>query len=143
MDIEGYRELAEFRYELRRFLRNSEQITRRKGLTPLQYQLLLQIKGCPNGGEISISYLAERLQAKHHGVVALATRCERLGLVERRTGHHDRRQVHLQLTPRGGRTLERVASLHQHEQAALLARLRGGRTESRASPAMGRAPRPS
>jgi DNA-binding MarR family transcriptional regulator len=128
MDIEDYRELADFRYELRRFLRISEQITRRKGLTPLQYQLLLQIKGCPNGGEISISYLAERLQAKHHGVVALATRCERLQLVRRRTAHHDRRQVHLELTPRGERALERIAGLHRHEQAALLTRLTGGRS---------------
>jgi DNA-binding MarR family transcriptional regulator len=134
MDIEEYRQLAAFRYELRRFLRYSEQITRRKGLTPLQYQLLLRIKGCPNGGEISISHLAERLQAKHHGVVALATRCERLGLVQRQAGRDDRRQVHLRLTPKGERALEGIVGLHRHEQAALLARLVEIRSRARAWP---------
>ena len=36
-----YRALADFRYELRRFLRYSEELVRRHKLTPLQYQLML------------------------------------------------------------------------------------------------------
>ena len=93
-----YETLANFRYELRRFLRYSEQVTRKNGVTPLQYQLLLHIKGYPGRESASVSELAERLQAKHHGVVALITRCESLGLVRRESDETDRRRVFVQLT---------------------------------------------
>ena len=63
----------------------------------------------------SVSELAERLQAKHHGVVALIDRCEKMGLVERRTGQTDRRQVEIHLLKRGRTLLERLAILHQPE----------------------------
>lgn len=111
--------LANFRYELRRYLRYSEQVTRKHGVTPLQYQLLLQIKGFPGRDWASVSELAERLQAKHHGVVALITRCEALGLVERRTDADDRRRVIVQLTDKGEKRLERLADLHRKELLAL------------------------
>jgi hypothetical protein len=73
--LRQYRALADFRYELRRFLRYSEDVTRRHGVTPLQYQVLLQVKGYPGNEEATVGGLAERLQAKHHGVVALVSRC--------------------------------------------------------------------
>jgi hypothetical protein len=41
--------VAQFRYQLRRFLRFSEEVTHRSGVTPLQYLLMLQIKGFPGG----------------------------------------------------------------------------------------------
>jgi DNA-binding MarR family transcriptional regulator len=110
-----YEALANFRYRLRRFLRYSEQITRKHGLTPLQYQLLLQIKGYPGRDWATVSELAERLQAKHNGVVSLLTRCEKLGLVERRNNATDRRIVHIHLTARGERALRRLAQLHRDE----------------------------
>lgn len=110
-----YEALANFRYELRRYLRYSEQVTRKNGVTPLQYQLLLHIKGYPNRNWASVSELAERLQAKHHGVVALITRCEALGLVERRVDELDRRRVFVQLTPKGEKRLEHLAELHRQE----------------------------
>lgn len=123
MTMHQYRALADFRYELRRFLRYSEQVTRRNGLTPLQYQLLLQIKGHPEGSRITIGGLAERLQAKHHGVVALATRCEKLGLIVRQTSKEDRRVVYLTLSAKGERALERLARWHRDEHRALQGRL--------------------
>jgi DNA-binding MarR family transcriptional regulator len=110
-----YESLATFRYELRRYLRYSEQVTRRNGMTPLQYQLLLQVKGFPGRDEATVSELAERLQAKHHGVVALVTRCERLGLVKRRVSDEDRRQVLVRLTAAGERQIEKLAELHRRE----------------------------
>jgi DNA-binding MarR family transcriptional regulator len=122
MTTRQYRALADFRYELRRFLRYSEQITRRNGLTPLQYQLLLQIRGFPGRDRATIGELAERLQAKHHGVVALATRCESLGLIVRSASEKDRRVVYLSLSAKGVRALERLAQLHRDE----LWSLRGG-----------------
>src|SRR5262245_7030314 len=113
-----YEALATFRYELRRFLRYSEEITRSHGLTPLQYQLMLQVRGFPRGRPPSVGELAERLQAKHHGVVSLLTRCERLRLIERRANSADRRTVHVRLTARGERALERLARLHRDELVA-------------------------
>lgn len=110
-----YEALATFRYELRRFLRCSEEITRRHGMTPLQYQLLLHVKGFPGRDYATVTELAERLQAKHHGVVALVTRCEAAGLVERRVTDEDRRLVYIFLTAKGEKHIERLAELHRRE----------------------------
>lgn len=52
------------------FARFSEQVTRRHGITPLQYLLLLHIKGYPGREWATVQELAERLQSQHHGVVA-------------------------------------------------------------------------
>jgi len=88
-----YERLSHFRYRLRHFMRISEQICQEQGLTPLQYQLLLHVRGLPGRDWASIGELAERLQAKHHGVVALINRCEKLGLVIRQAGRQDKRVV--------------------------------------------------
>lgn len=107
--------LAAFRYQLRRYLRFSEQVSRQQGLTPLQYQLLLQIEGFPGRDWATIGELAERLQAKHNAVVSLVTRCEKLGLVGRETSPTDRREVHVRLTTRGASRLAQLAGLHRAE----------------------------
>jgi DNA-binding MarR family transcriptional regulator len=123
MTMQQYRALADFRYELRRFLRHSEQMTRRNGLTPLQYQLLLQIKSYSDPRSATIGALAERLQSKHHGVVALATRCEKSGLLVRQASKEDRRVVYLTLSAKGDRALERLARWHRDEHRSLKGRL--------------------
>lgn len=117
-----YEALAAFRYELRRYLRHSEEMTRRHGITPLQYQLLLHVKGFPGREYASVTELAERLQAKHHGVVALVTRSETAGLVERRIAENDRRLVHVYLTAKGEQRLARLADLHRRELLQLQGR---------------------
>lgn len=117
-----YEALAAFRYELRRYLRYSEEMTRRHGITPLQYQLLLHVKGFPGREHASVSELAERLQAKHHGVVALVTRSETAGLVERRVDAEDRRVVHVYLTIKGEQKLAKLAELHRRELLQLQGR---------------------
>lgn len=114
-----YEALAQFRYQLRRFLRFSEETTRKAGITPLQYQLMLQIKGFPSRQWATVVELAERLQAKHHGVVALISRCETAGLVARNSSRGDLRLVEVQLTPKGERCLERLARLHRAEHLSL------------------------
>lgn len=111
--------LAEFRYRLRRFLRFSEELTRGHGMTPLQYQLLLQIRGFPGRDWATVGELAERLQAKHHGVVALISRCEAAAWVRRRASPTDRRRVEVTLTPKGSARLDRLARLHRAELASL------------------------
>lgn len=112
---DDYRRLSHVRYQLRRFLRLSEDICHTGGLTSLQYQLLLHVKGMHGKNWASVGELAEKLQAKHHGVVALLDRCEKLGLIERRANQEDRRQVEIHLLPRGEQLVERLAALHQPE----------------------------
>jgi DNA-binding MarR family transcriptional regulator len=114
-----YEALSEFRYQLRRFLRFSEDAARAEGLTPLQYQLLLHVKGFPERDAATIGEIAERLQTHHHGVVALVTRCVAAGLVERTPGSADRRQVLVRLTASGEKCLRRLAELHRNELASL------------------------
>src|ERR1700692_1724541 len=79
-----FERLSEFRYQMRRFQRFSERAARSHGVTPLQYLLLLHIKGYPGRDYAYVGELAERLQAHAHGVVALITRCESRGVVKRR-----------------------------------------------------------
>jgi len=114
-----FESISELRYQIRRFLRFSEEAVRRAGLTPLQYLLLLHLRGFPGRDWATIAELAERLQAQHHGVVALVLRCEKLGLVAKRPGRNDRRQVEVSLAPSGARRLRRLVLLHRSELHAL------------------------
>lgn len=114
-----YEALSEFRFQLRRFLHFSENAARSQGLTPLQYLLMLHVQGFPGRDWATVSELAERLQMRHHGVVALITRCERAGLVERRPCDVDRRRVRVHLLPAGSEHLARLAALHKAELQSL------------------------
>ncbi len=105
----GYRALAEFRFQIRRFLNLSDQAARQAGLEPQQYVCLLALRGLPGGKEATILTLAERLQVRHHSAGELIDRLARRGLVRRARGKQDRRQVLIHLTARGERLLERLA----------------------------------
>ena len=116
-----YERLSSFRWKLRRFLRVSEDICRDVGITMLHYQLMLHTQGFEGREWASIGEIAERLQAQPHGVVALVTRCEQAGLVERRASAQDGRLVEVHLTAKGRRLLKRLAQLHREELAGLAA----------------------
>src|SRR5262249_41447001 len=107
--------LAEFRYNIRLFLRASENILRDEGLKPQQYQLLLAIKGLPDSIPATISAIAERLQLQHHSTVELTDRLSVRGLVRRKRSGDDRRQVLLELTPKGDKLLKEMAAMHREE----------------------------
>jgi DNA-binding MarR family transcriptional regulator len=107
--------LSDFRYELRRFLRFSEEAVREEGVTSLQYLLLLHIKGYSGREWATVGELAEKLQSHHHGTVALVSRCEKLGLVRRQPSAEDRRRVEIHLTAKGQRCIERLARVHRAE----------------------------
>jgi len=97
-----YKEAAELRTALRRFLRRSEEISRRHGLTPRQYLLLLMIKASEEAPEpATISQLVERLALTQSTVTELVQRAEEAGLVTRRPSPDDGRVAHLSLTPVG------------------------------------------
>lgn len=107
--------LSDFRYQLRCFIRFSEELTHQYGITNLQYLLLLHVKGYKGREWATIGELAERLQAHHNGVVSLATRCEKLGLIYRKRGSIDKRAVEIHLTPEGNKLVKVIANLHRNE----------------------------
>ena len=111
----NYRAMAEFRHQIRRFLRFSEETARAAGLEPQQYQLMLALKGMPEGLSHRIGEVAQRLQIQHHSTVELVDRLARRGLVKRRRGENDRREVLLELTPRGDKLLQELALHHRAE----------------------------
>jgi DNA-binding MarR family transcriptional regulator len=119
LNKQSFEQLSEFRYQMRRFERFSEQAAQDEGITPLQYLLLLHIKGYPDRDWATVGELAERLQAHHHGVVALVSRCEALDLVKRKTSETDRRQVEVHLLKSGEKILSRLAALHRAELKSL------------------------
>lgn len=117
--------LAEFRYELRRFLHFSETAAREAGLEPQQHQLLLQLAGAAGGTAATIAYAAERLGLKHNSVVELVDRCEREGLVTRTVDAADKRRAILCITRKGNQVLTRLTRDHArelNERAPLLVR---------------------
>jgi DNA-binding MarR family transcriptional regulator len=116
-----YRALAALRYRIRLFLREGDAASRRLGLEPQQYSLLLAIRGLPDGSEATIQALGERLVLKHNSTVELIDRLEKRGYVCRSRSMDDRRYVLVKLLPRGQRLLEGVARQR-------LAELRAGGT---------------
>ncbi len=121
--------MSDFRYTLRKFLRFSEDAANAEGITALQYQVLLHICGFPERDWASIGEISERLQQHPHGTVALISRCEEAGLVERRPGTQDRRQVQVHLLPKGRQHLSRLAALHLNELQSLYEALNALRDE--------------
>ena len=112
---DDYQALAAFRYQLRRFLRFSEQTARVAGLEPQQHQLLLVIRGMPAEKKPSVGELAERLQLQHHSTVELIDRTVERGLLERRRDTNDQRRVLIHLTRQGNNVLEQLSVLHRTE----------------------------
>jgi len=104
-----YWTLAELRYHIRRFLRAREEAARAAGIEPQQYLLLLQVKGMQGRQPPTIVALAERLQLRHHSTVELIDRLVDRGMLVRRTGGQDRREVLVELRPSGEAILRRLA----------------------------------
>jgi DNA-binding MarR family transcriptional regulator len=114
-----YQALAEFRYQIRCFLRFSEQVARAAGLEPQQHQVLLTIKGLPPERTATIGALAERMQLAHHSTVELVDRLEEKGLVARLRDESDRRQVIVNLTTAGEDILAELSLNHLKEMGSV------------------------
>lgn len=102
---------------LRSFLHWSEAKARDAGLTAMQHQLLLVIRG--HGTTPAITDIASHLMLRHHSVVELVDRAERAGLVERRLDEHDHRIARVSLTARGEQSLRLLSAAHLEELARL------------------------
>lgn len=110
-----YRDLADFRFHLRRFLVFSDEAARAAGVEPQQHQFLLALKGLPAGLVPSIRTLASRLVLRHHTVVELVDRLEARRLVRRERSAEDRREARLRITRQGDALLRRLSSVHRAE----------------------------
>lgn len=128
LTLADYASLAALRYQIRRFLHFSEQVSRMAGLEPCQHQLMLALKGLPRKVRPRIGELAERLQIRHHSAVELVNRLSARGYVRRQRGGEDGREVLLSLTPKGEKILRELSLHHRTELRtrgpALIAALR-------------------
>jgi DNA-binding MarR family transcriptional regulator len=115
LTLADYQALAEFRFQIRKFLHFSELAVQAAGLERGQYQLMLAIKGMPEGVRPRIRELANRMHIQHHSAVELINRLETGGFVRRERAQDDRREVLLGLTPKGERVLGELA-VHHHDE---------------------------
>ncbi len=113
--VSNYRQLAAFRYEIRRFLAFSEQAARSAGIEPQQHQMLLALRGLPAGARPTIGTVAERLCVQHHTAVALVDKLERRALLRRDRSSEDKREVLLRVTPEGESLLRKLSVLHRKQ----------------------------
>ncbi len=115
LPLAKYQQLAELRFQLRRFLQFSESAARMLGIEPQQHQLMLAIKGLPPDTAHTVSALANRLCLKHHSTVELINRLVDRGAAIRQPSQQDRRQVLVELTPKGHELLHSLTLLHKQE----------------------------
>src|SRR5207248_8790090 len=123
---QDFERLLEFRVTLRRFQRWSEDQAQSAGLTHVQHQLLVAIKGHPGTKPPTVGDLAGYLLLRPHSTVELVDRAENAGLVERIPDRSDGRVVRVGLTRTGDRILEQLTAAHLgrlYELAAVLDQL--------------------
>jgi DNA-binding MarR family transcriptional regulator len=113
--VPNLKAMAELRYQIRKFLRFSENAARQAGIEPQQHQLLLAIRGLPDGVSPTIGVLAERMQLQHHSTVELVDRLVDRNFLCRLRSTNDRRQVLVKLTHDGEEFLQKL-SLHHLEE---------------------------
>jgi DNA-binding MarR family transcriptional regulator len=109
-----YQRLGAFRHALRKFLHFSEAACERAGITAQQYHALLVLRAAARG-PMTVNELAAQLVLKHNSAVGLVDRLAEQRLLVRRPARDDARKVHLALTPRGRRVIERLAAIHLAE----------------------------
>jgi DNA-binding MarR family transcriptional regulator len=110
-----YLALADFRHQLRRFLKFSEDAARSFGIEPGQHQLLLALRGFSEDSPPTVGALAERLLLRQHSVVGLLDRLEARNMVRRERAEGDRRQVLVRLAPSGEEVLRQLSLHHRAE----------------------------
>jgi DNA-binding MarR family transcriptional regulator len=115
LSAEEYTALAEFRRQIRRFLHFSESTAKQHGIEAQQHQLLLAVRGLPEGARPTIRELADRLFIQHHSAVELINRLEKSGAIARRAGTVDKREVFVELTAAGRAILRKLALAHRSE----------------------------
>jgi DNA-binding MarR family transcriptional regulator len=109
------RRLAEFRFQLRKFLHFSSLAAGAVGIRAQQYQLLQCIWGMPEELDPTIANVAARMLLKHNSAVELVDRTIEQGLLRRCPDPTDHRRILLRMTPQGEKLLGSLASWHLRE----------------------------
>ena len=115
IDVAHLRRLAEFRFQLRRFLHVSQAAAERMGLPNQQFQLLQCVGGMPEGLTPTIASVAARMMLKHNSAVELVDRTIEQGLLRRSSDDADHRRILLSVTPKGERILASLVEFHTRE----------------------------
>ena len=116
-----YTRLLTLRTRLRRFERWSADQAQAAGLTPMQHQLLLAIRGHTDSRGPTVGEVAEYLLLRHHSAGELIQRAEAAGLVTRVRDIKDQRVIRLGLTESSAKRLESLTALHLEEVKRLTA----------------------
>jgi DNA-binding MarR family transcriptional regulator len=112
---EDFENLLAFRVNLRRFQHWSEEQAGAVGLTHVQHQLLVAIKGHPDDTAPTVGDLADYLLLRHHSAVELVNRAEAAGFVRRSPDGEDARVVRVELTETGDRLVTELTEAHLAE----------------------------
>jgi DNA-binding MarR family transcriptional regulator len=115
LDVAHLKRLAEFRYQLRRFLHASQAAAERMGLHNQQYQMLQCVGAMPETMAPTIANVARRMLLKHNSTVELVDRAIAQGLLRRCGDESDHRRILLRVTPQGEHTLAALAEFHTRE----------------------------
>lgn len=103
----GYQAAADLRAALRRLTVVTDQTTKRHGLTPRRYELLLFVQAANDAGRPpTVTSLCEPLQTSQGSVTQLVHGTVRAGLLERKATPNDKRSHQLQLSAEGARRLK-------------------------------------
>jgi DNA-binding MarR family transcriptional regulator len=123
---QDFEKLLEFRVALRMFQRWSEDQAQAAGLTHVQHQLLVAVKGHPGAKPPAIGDVAGYLLLRSHSAVELVDRAQAAGLVQRTPDGEDGRVVRVRLTKQGDRILRQLTRAHLrhlHDLATVLDQL--------------------
>ena len=116
---QDFQRLLEFRVALREFQRWSEDQAEAAGLTHVQHQLLVAIKGHPGDKPPSVRELADYLLLQSHSAVGLVQRAEAAGFVRRRPDPDDARVARVELTEEGDRLVTELTKVTLTEMRKL------------------------
>ena len=119
LDDTAYRDQADFRHAIRRFLRSSEHRARSEKVTPQQHALLLAVRGHAAYPDVTLGEIAQRLQIRHHSASLLGSRGVQRGIITTRTDDVDRRRVFVSLTAEGQAILDRITTANRQEMKQL------------------------
>jgi DNA-binding MarR family transcriptional regulator len=116
-----YEQAGELRRALQEFIRQTELVTRKHGLTTERYQLLLFIKlAARDDGGATVGELTNALHLANSTVTQLVRRAENLKLIRRELSDRDARIRYLKLTDEGERRLAAAVLELGQERARLI-----------------------
>lgn len=115
LSLDEYRELAEFRHQIRLFQSVTEQNASSLGFDPEAYLILLAVQGLPEGGRPTIPVLANRMCLNEKSVSDLVDRAVQRGDVTRSSMDASPADDWVKLTRSGRELLRRMAIANRDE----------------------------